>query len=73
MVKHPKHLTFSCILRCASLDGDADRLVYFYIPPMKQDVATSASLQLLDGDKIATLFASIHGPASNFERNKFVV
>lgn len=44
--------------RCASLDGDADRLVYFYIPPVEQNDATSASLQLLDGDKIATLFAS---------------
>ncbi|KAG0609605.1 hypothetical protein M758_7G000100 [Ceratodon purpureus] len=44
--------------RCASLDGDADRLVYFYISPMEQTDATSASLQLLDGDKIATLFSS---------------
>lgn len=37
--------------RCASLDGDADRLVYFYMED-------SPLLQLLDGDKIATLFAS---------------
>lgn len=43
--------------RCASLDGDADRLVYFYISPIEQNDAISASLQLLDGDKIATLFA----------------
>ena len=48
----------SCTFRCASLDGDADRLVYFYIPPKDQSDASSSSLQLLDGDKIATLFAS---------------
>jgi len=44
-----------CFLRCASLDGDADRLVYFYL---EKNDSTSVSLQLLDGDKIATLFAS---------------
>ena len=37
--------------RCASLDGDADRLVYFYVD------AESASFHLLDGDHIAALFA----------------
>lgn len=38
--------------RCASLDGDADRLVYFYISsPEKKAV------ELIDGDKILTLFA----------------
>lgn len=38
--------------RCASLDGDADRLVYFYISsPEKKGV------ELIDGDKILTLFA----------------
>lgn len=35
-------------IRAASLDGDADRLVYFYLD--KQ-----SSFKLLDGDKIATL------------------
>lgn len=44
--------------RCASLDGDADRLVYFYMSSMSQTDQISPSLQLLDGDKIATLFAS---------------
>jgi phosphomannomutase len=33
----------------ASMDGDADRLVYFY-------VTEGGTMQLLDGDKIATLF-----------------
>eukprot|EP01047_Picozoa_sp_COSAG01_P035988 COSAG01_NODE_2791_length_7069_cov_11.407174_11_plen_79_part_00 len=33
----------------ASMDGDADRLVYFY-------VTEGGAMQLLDGDKIATLF-----------------
>ncbi|VDK80106.1 unnamed protein product [Litomosoides sigmodontis] len=36
--------------RCASFDGDADRLVYFY-----RDA--SNKLVLIDGDKIAALFA----------------
>lgn len=35
---------------CASVDGDADRLVYFYFEP-------DGSMVLLDGDKIAALFA----------------
>ncbi|KAH7718100.1 Protein F21D5.1 [Aphelenchoides avenae] len=37
--------------RCASLDGDADRLVYFYVD------AEPASFHLLDGDHIGALFA----------------
>lgn len=36
--------------RCCSLDGDADRLVYYY-------VNESGSFVLLDGDKIAALSA----------------
>ena len=36
--------------RCASLDGDADRLVYFY--PTEE-----GKIVLLDGDHIAALFA----------------
>ncbi|CAL9230726.1 unnamed protein product [Arabidopsis halleri] len=39
-------------MRCASLDGDADRLVYFYIPSESSD-----KVELLDGDKILSLFA----------------
>ncbi|XP_073038428.1 phosphoacetylglucosamine mutase-like isoform X1 [Primulina eburnea] len=37
--------------RCASLDGDADRLVYFYV------LSNSDKIHLVDGDKILTLFA----------------
>ncbi|CAI9095486.1 OLC1v1031451C2 [Oldenlandia corymbosa var. corymbosa] len=38
-------------LRCASLDGDADRLVYFFLEP------NNTRIQLVDGDKIMALFA----------------
>lgn len=36
--------------RCVSIDGDADRIVYFYTDENKQ-------FHLLDGDRIATLYA----------------
>lgn len=39
-------------LRCASLDGDADRLVYFFILP-----ESNGEVVLVDGDKILSLFA----------------
>lgn len=39
-------------IRCASLDGDADRLVYFLVPPNN-----SSKIDLVDGDKILSLFA----------------
>ncbi|TYH29836.1 hypothetical protein ES288_A01G044300v1 [Gossypium darwinii] len=39
-------------LRCASLDGDADRLVYFSVP-----TNSSRKIDLIDGDKILSLFA----------------
>lgn len=39
-------------IRAASVDGDADRLVYFYID-------NQGVFNLLDGDKIATLGLSI--------------
>ncbi|PIA62249.1 hypothetical protein AQUCO_00200318v1 [Aquilegia coerulea] len=39
-------------IRCASLDGDADRLVYFYIVPN-----SNKKIDLVDGDKILSLFA----------------
>ncbi|KAJ1386557.1 Phosphoacetylglucosamine mutase [Sesbania bispinosa] len=39
-------------IRCASLDGDADRLVYFSIPP-----ESNSTIDLVDGDKILSLFA----------------
>jgi phosphoacetylglucosamine mutase len=40
--------------RCASLDGDADRLVYYFIDE-------NNVFRLLDGDRIATLAASFIG------------
>ncbi|KAL1971236.1 hypothetical protein VTN77DRAFT_188 [Rasamsonia byssochlamydoides] len=40
--------------RCASLDGDADRLVYYFIDE-------GGVFRLLDGDRIATLAASFIG------------
>ncbi|XP_062189841.1 phosphoacetylglucosamine mutase isoform X2 [Phragmites australis] len=39
-------------VRCASLDGDADRLVYFHVSS-----ASNNSVALVDGDKILSLFA----------------
>ncbi|KAK8706264.1 hypothetical protein V6N13_049837 [Hibiscus sabdariffa] len=39
-------------IRCASLDGDADRLVYFTVP-----TNSSSKIDLVDGDKILSLFA----------------
>lgn len=40
------------VCRCASFDGDADRLVYFIVPP-----ESSGRIDLVDGDKILSLFA----------------
>ncbi|KAK8648352.1 hypothetical protein V6N13_129106 [Hibiscus sabdariffa] len=39
-------------IRCASFDGDADRLVYFTVP-----TNGSSKIDLVDGDKILSLFA----------------
>ncbi|KAK4364536.1 hypothetical protein RND71_015894 [Anisodus tanguticus] len=39
-------------LRCASLDGDADRLVYFSVTSNENN-----KIELVDGDKILSLFA----------------
>lgn len=41
--------------RCASLDGDADRIVFFY--SKQSEGGAVERLHLLDGDKILTLFA----------------
>uniref|UniRef100_A0A914XB13 Phosphoacetylglucosamine mutase n=1 Tax=Plectus sambesii TaxID=2011161 RepID=A0A914XB13_9BILA len=46
----PEGLDAAMGVRCASFDGDADRLVYFY-----RD--TNGFCRLLDGDKIAALIA----------------
>ncbi|KAJ0051361.1 hypothetical protein Pint_01158 [Pistacia integerrima] len=43
---------FLKLFRCASLDGDADRLVYFIVPSN-----SSSEIDLVDGDKILSLFA----------------
>ena len=40
--------------RCASLDGDADRLIYYFLDE-------GSTFRLLDGDRIATLAASFIG------------
>ena len=48
--KAPNGLDLQPGLRCASFDGDADRIVYYC-----QD--ESGKFQLMDGDKIATLVA----------------
>ncbi|MCO5558686.1 hypothetical protein L7F22_012272 [Adiantum nelumboides] len=48
---HPSEL----LKRCASLDGDADRIVFFYGKEVEGGEAMSP--QLLDGDKILALFA----------------
>ncbi|KAL9589723.1 MAG: hypothetical protein Q9203_001464 [Teloschistes exilis] len=44
----------SSLTRCASLDGDADRIVYYFND-------SDGSFRLLDGDRIATLAASFIG------------
>lgn len=41
--------------RACSLDGDADRVVYYYLNP------DDGKFRLLDGDKIATLAAGFIG------------
>ncbi|CCD27480.1 phosphoacetylglucosamine mutase PCM1 NDAI_0K02890 [Naumovozyma dairenensis CBS 421] len=46
----PKDIDANSTLFC-SYDGDADRIVFYYIDPMTNN------FNLLDGDKIATLFA----------------
>lgn len=48
--KPPHSMQLEVGQRAASLDGDADRLVYFYLD-------TQGKFKLLDGDKIATLVA----------------
>lgn len=36
--------------RCVSVDGDADRVIYFFVDDQEK-------CNLLDGDRIATLYA----------------
>lgn len=48
--KEPRGFSIPAGARCASLDGDADRIVFYY-----QDA--KSVFKLLDGDKIATLAA----------------
>ncbi len=47
--KSPRGLESSKGSRCASFDGDADRVMYFY------NDAETGKFRMLDGDKIATL------------------
>ncbi|GAB6022015.1 Phosphoglucomutase-3 [Chamberlinius hualienensis] len=46
----PEGILLDAGVRCVSLDGDADRVIYFYITKMGEP-------KILDGDKIATLIA----------------
>lgn len=47
----PKGMMFGIGDRCASFDGDADRLVYFFL-------TESGRFQMMDGDRIAILVAA---------------
>ncbi|KYN37087.1 Phosphoacetylglucosamine mutase [Trachymyrmex septentrionalis] len=47
----PLNITSEKSVRCVSIDGDADRVVYFYIDGNNK-------FHLLDGDRIATLVAA---------------
>lgn len=49
--KPPRNLVLKSGEKYASFDGDADRLVYYYLDSKSQ------CFKLLDGDKIAALFA----------------
>ena len=44
----PENLPIVQLHRCVTVDGDADRVIYFYTD-------TSDVFQMLDGDRIATL------------------
>ncbi|CAL8115036.1 unnamed protein product [Orchesella dallaii] len=48
--REPLNVTSNCGTRCASLDGDADRLIYLYFDD-------AGKFHMLDGDKIALLLA----------------
>ncbi|XP_068004791.1 phosphoacetylglucosamine mutase isoform X2 [Melanerpes formicivorus] len=48
--KPPRGLDMKPNERCCSFDGDADRIVYYYVD-------TSGQFHLMDGDKIATLIS----------------
>ena len=47
----PLEIPLKPLTRCVSIDGDADRVVYFYIDENKK-------FHLLDGDRIAILVAA---------------
>lgn len=48
--KFPNGLPVQPDVRCCSVDGDADRIVYYYVDG-------SEKFHLMDGDRIATLVA----------------
>jgi hypothetical protein len=54
----PRGVPKSPSARCVSVDGDADRIVYYYID-------TNDKFHLLDGDRIATL-SELHSLVKNF-------
>ncbi|VDP88618.1 unnamed protein product [Echinostoma caproni] len=43
--------------RWATIDGDADRILYFYVPDKSRNTGDESQIILLDGDRIACLFA----------------
>lgn len=49
--KPPSNIPLTPFKRCISIDGDADRIVYYYTDDQDK-------FHLLDGDRIATLIAS---------------
>ena len=49
--KNPENIPLDSTKRSVSVDGDADRIIYFYTDSSKQ-------FRLLDGDRIATLSKS---------------
>ena len=49
--KNPENIPLESTKRSVSVDGDADRIIYFYTDSSKQ-------FRLLDGDRIATLSKS---------------
>lgn len=46
--KMPENVVVQPFERCVSFDGDADRIVYYYIDEKEQ-------FHLMDGDRMATL------------------
>lgn len=54
LAQQPTCIQPSPTCRCCSIDGDADRLIYFMLP----QASAPDRVSLLDGDRIAALIAS---------------